>query len=175
MQEILNTLGIQWQQVVTTIIGFGIFYWILARFAFGPFVTLLETRRDTITSTFVRLEEERKENEKFREKYDNLINNIEDERHKRLQEGLTEAKKLAAEIESEARKKAEGIIRRGEETAERELIQAKHELMNYMVDLSIRSSELALKEKITDEDHRRLIRKYIQELGSVESGGTGRA
>jgi F-type H+-transporting ATPase subunit b len=174
MEEVIKSLGIQGQQIITTIIGFGIFYWILRRFAFGPFMKLLEQRHETITSTFARLENERKENEAFREKYEDLIDNIEDERHKRLQEGLSEAKKLADEIEAESRRKAASIIQRGEETAKREIADAKIELMNYIVDLSVRSAELALKERITSEDHKRLIRRYINELGSVESLESGR-
>jgi F-type H+-transporting ATPase subunit b len=174
MEEVIKSLGIQWQPIVTTIIGFAIFYWILRRFAFGPFMNLLEQRRETITSTFTRLEDERKDNEKMRFQYEDLIRNIEDERHKRLQEGLSEAKKLASEIEADARHKAENIVRRGEETAKREIVEAKMELTNYIIDLSIRSAELALKERITDEDHKRLIRRFIEELGTVESSESGR-
>jgi len=174
MQEIITSLGIDPRQIATTIIGFGIFYWILRRFAFGPFMKLLDDRRASITSTFEHLEGERQENEKVRKHYDDLIGNIEDERHKRLQEGLMEAKKLASEIEAEARRKAELIVRRGEEAVATEKAQAKLELMNYMVDLSIRSAELALRETITSEDHKRLTRRYIEELGAVESGESGR-
>jgi len=174
MEDVIKSLGIQWQQIVTTIIGFVIFYLIMRRFAFGPFMNLLSQRSDTITSTFAKLEDERKQNEQYREKYDELIKNIEDERHRQLQEGLSEAKKLADELEAEARRKAETIVKRGEETAKREMEDAKRELMNYIVDLSVRSAELALKEKITSEDHKRLIRRYINELGSVESPESGK-
>ena len=169
--EFLDTLGIDPRQIITTIIGFAIFYWIMKKFAFGPFMKLLEDRRENITSTFARMEDERKEIEQSREKYQSLIDNIEDERHRQLQEGLLEAKKLAQDIQNEARSKADLIVQRAEESAARELAQAKLELRNYMVDLSIRSAELALKETITDEDHRRIIRRYIEELSRVEAGG----
>jgi F-type H+-transporting ATPase subunit b len=170
MSEIAQSLGIDVRQIITTVLGFGIFYWILARFAFGPFMKMLDDRRDTITSTFARLEEERKESEMDREKYQRLIEGIEDERHKMIQEGLQEAKRLAADIQADARDKAAQINRRAEESAERQLAQAKLELMNYMVDLSVKSAELALKETITDEGHRRIIRRYIEELSDVHAG-----
>jgi len=174
MQEIIKSLGIDPRQIATTVIGFAIFYWILRRYAFGPFIKLLEDRRASITSTFDHLESERQENEKVHRHYDELIGKIGEERHKQLQEGLAEAKKLASEIEAEARRKAELILKRGEETIATEKAQAKLELMNYMVDLSIRSAELALRETITSDDHRRLIQRYIEELGTVESGESGR-
>ncbi|MFH1514681.1 MAG: F0F1 ATP synthase subunit B [bacterium] len=170
MQEIFDSLGIDFKQLITTVFGFAIFFWIMKKFAFGPFMQLLEDRRETISSTFQRLEDERREIDESKAEYRNLIDNIADERHKQLQEGLQEAKKLAADVQQEARGKAENIIRRAEESAAREIAQAKVELKNYMVDLSIQSAELALKETITDEGHRRIIRKYIEELGSVETG-----
>lgn len=171
MQVFFGSMDIDPRQIVTTIIGFGIFYWILSKFAFGPFMQLLDDRRETITSTFARLETEKKEIETEREKYGKLIENIEDERHKQLQEGLQEAKELASGIQDEAHKKAEGIIQRSKESTERELAQAKLELRNYMVDLSIHSAELALKESITDEDHRRIFKRYVEELDAVQSAG----
>jgi len=169
--SIFESLGIDIRQIITTIIGFGIFYWILKKFAFGPFMKLLDDRRETITSTFARLESERKEIANERDKYEALIENIEDERHKQLQEGLQEAKKLSAGIQEEAHKKAEAIIHRAEESTARELAQAKLELRNYMVELSIRSAELALKESITDDDHRRIFRRYVEDLDIVETSG----
>jgi F-type H+-transporting ATPase subunit b len=171
MQDIFKTLEIDPRQIITTIIGFGIFFFILYKFAFGPFMKLLENRKETITGTFARMEDERKDIEIEKEKYQNLIANIEDERHKQLQEGLQESKKLAQEIQDDARKKAELIVQRANEAAQRELEQAKLALRNYMVDLSIKSAELALKEVITQEDHKRLIRRYINELSAVEAGG----
>ena len=169
--DIFETLGIDGRQILTTVIGFGIFYWILKKFAFGPFMKLLDDRREIITSTFARLESERKEIVNERDKYETLIENIEDERHKQLQEGLQEAKKLAADIQEEAHRKAEVIIHRAEESTARELAQAKLELRNFMVELSIRSAELALKESITDDHHRRIFRRYVEDLDKVETSG----
>ena len=169
--DIAETLGIDLRQILTTIIGFGIFYWILKKFAFGPFMQLLDDRRETITSTFARLETEKKEIDIDRDKYEKLIENIGDERHKQLQEGLQEAKELAAGIQEEAHRKAEIIIHRAKESTDRELAQAKLELRNYMVELSIQSAELALKESITDDDHRRIFRRYIEELDEVQTSG----
>ena len=133
---------------------------------------MLDERQETITSTFARLEDERKVVEKERENYSHLIANIEDERHRQLQESLQEAKRLSADIQQDARDRAADITRRAEETAESELAHAKLELMNYMVDLSVTSAELALKESITDGEHRRIIQRYIQELSDVPLGGS---
>ena len=171
MQVFFGSLDIDPHQIVTTIIGFGIFYWILSKFAFGPFMKLLDDRRETITSTFARLEIERKETDLERKKYEELIANIHDERHKQLQEGLLEAKGLASGIQDDAHKKAENIIQRAKEATEREIAQAKLELRNYIVNLSIDSAELALKESITDEDHRKIFRRYVEDLDNVQSTG----
>jgi F-type H+-transporting ATPase subunit b len=160
--------------VVTHIIGFVIAVIILRRFAWGPILQLLEERREKIQGEFDRIEVTKREVAGLREQYEAQLREIEVQRRAKIQEGVTEGRRVGSEIQEQARTEAHGILVRSREETVAERDRAQVALRNDMVDMVIKATERLLKDRLDTEEHRRLVREYLAELESVGSTGEGR-
>ena len=73
-------------------------------------------------------------------------------------------------IVSEAKQKADGIVRRAEEDAALERRKAAEEIKKEIVDVSSALAEKMLEREIRSEDHRALIDSFINEVGEDHGG-----
>ena len=71
-------------------VAFLIFAWILKRYVWGPFLALLDERREKIASEFDRIESLRAEAERLRADYESRLQKIEQEARERIQEAVAE-------------------------------------------------------------------------------------
>ena len=91
MLEILHTLGINTPDIIAQMLVFGIVYFILSKYAFGPVTALLEERRRRIA-----------------EGEDNL---------KKIRENLAAAEATAEEVKAKANAEADRMINEARDTA----------------------------------------------------------
>jgi F-type H+-transporting ATPase subunit b len=157
--------------VVTHIIGFVIAVFVLKRFAWGPILQLLDERREKIQGEFDRIETSKREVAGLREQYEAQLRDVEAQRRAKIQEGVTEGRRVGSEIQEQARADAHGVMVRSREETARERDQAQVMLRNDMVDMVIKATEQLLKERVDDEQHRRMVTDYLAELETVGRRG----
>ena len=160
--------------VVTHIIGFVIAVIVLKRFAWGPILQLLDERREKIQGEFDRIETSKREVAGLREQYEAQLRDIEAQRRTKIQEGVTEGRRVGSEIQEQARADAHGVMVRSREETARERDQAQVVLRNDMVNMVIKATEQLLKERVDDELHRRMVADYLAELETVGPSGEAR-
>jgi F-type H+-transporting ATPase subunit b len=160
--------------VVTHIIGFVIAVLVLKRFAWGPILKLLDERREKIQGEFDRIETSKREVAELREQYGAQLRDIEAQRRAKIQEGVTEGRRVGSEIQEQARQDAHGTMIRGREETARERDRAQVMLRNDMVEMVIKATEQLLKERLDADQHRRLVNEYLSELETTGRGGDGR-
>jgi F-type H+-transporting ATPase subunit b len=165
--EVLETLGIHWQQLLINIIGFILLYLVLRKFLWGPFMKLLDDRRDEIKGAYDGIEEKEAGIKKLKAEYEQHLENIKEEAHVKLQEAIREGQLLARKIEDDARAKADGIVKKGQAEVVAEYTKAKVELKEFIIDTSVAAAEKVIRETLDDAKHRRLIEDYIRELADV--------
>ncbi len=165
--EVLDTLGIHWQQLLINIIGFILLYLVLRKFLWGPFMKLLDDRRDEIKGAYDGIEEKEAGIKKLKAEYEQHLENIKEEAHVKLQEAIREGQLLARKIEDDARAKADGIVKKGQAEVVAEYAKAKVELKEFIIDTSVAAAEKVIRETLDDAKHRRLIEDYIKELADV--------
>ena len=150
--------------MIRTLVTFGITFWTLKRYAFGPIQKAIDERRDRIRKAL-------EEADSARAEAHNLL-----EQHRQLISG---AKSDAEEILSEARRVAEANVRRMREETEadrqrrledtRKQIEAEtrralEQIRLEVADLSLIAAEKVTRKSLDDDDHRRLIEEAIGEL-----------
>jgi F-type H+-transporting ATPase subunit b len=158
--------------MIWTLIAFGITFFVLRRYAFGPIQRTIDERRERIRAAL-------EEAEKAREEARQLL-----ERHRAL---IGEAKHESAEILADARKvgdaqmqraKAEAEAdrqRRLEETRrqiEAETARAIDQIRAEVADLTVEATERVVGKVLDTADQRRLIDEAIEELdfSALEQG-----
>jgi len=160
-------MSIEWQQVLTHIVGFLITVWILKRYAWGPLLGLLEERRNKIAGEFQRIEEEKADVAQLNTDYQARIRDIEKERRGKLLEGAEEGKKLASEIKTTVQEEIKQLHAKAKADLGREIAKAKVQLRDELVTMTMTATEKVLRERLDEAKQRELIARFIDDLGKV--------
>ena len=158
--------------MVWTLIAFGITFYVLRKYAFGPIQKIIDERRERIRQAV-------EEADKARDEARQLL-----EQHRAL---IGQAKSEAGEILAEARKVGDAQLarvkeeteadrqRRLEETRkqiEAETHRALEQIRNEVAELTLEATSRVVGRVLTAEDHRRLIDEAVSDLdfSALEQG-----
>lgn len=159
--ETIRTLS----QILTQLLAFLIFAWIMKRFAWRPILRLLDERRERITGEFERIENTKAEAERLRAEYEERLRRIEQEARERIQEAVNEGRRVAHEIREQARSEARAITEKAKENIQIEVDKARIQLKEDMIRMTLEALERVLREKVSREQHDRLIAYFTENVG----------
>jgi F-type H+-transporting ATPase subunit b len=150
--------------MVWTVIAFGITFFILRRYAFGPIQKLIDERRDRIREALDEADKARHEARELRE-----LTKRERQEAKLEREGILEESRRQGQAQFEqARQRADEDLQRRLEENRRE-IEAENRRMaeqirRDVVELTLLAAEKVTGKALDDEDQRRLIDETIEEV-----------
>ena len=154
------------QLVLTQILGFVLFVWIMSRFAWKPMLAMLEARRAKIAGDFAEAEQRKADADQLKAKYDAELRNIDAISRTKLQEAVAEGQRVAAEITSQAQTEAQARLQRSEDEVLREREKAKELIKEQVISLSLRTAEKILRIKMDDPAQRKLAGEFIDEVSA---------
>lgn len=159
-------------QIITQIVAFLIFVFLMRIFAWKPILRLLDERKEKIAGKFKRLEELERQMRELRSEYEDRIKSIDAQARLKIQEAIKEGRRIAREITDSAREESQGILDRARLNLETEVVQARTEIRDEIINMVIMATEKIIQERLDDEKQRALIDSFIQNLEktSHESG-----
>jgi F-type H+-transporting ATPase subunit b len=157
-------MSIEWQQILTHLVGFIIVVWLLKKYAWGPLLAIMEERRNKIVDEFKEIDDEKAKVAELTTEYEARLKDIDNERRVKIVEAVEEGKSVAAGIKANAQKEVKELNVKAKADLEREVAKAKVQLRNQMIALTMTATEKVIKEKLTDEKHRELIGGFIDGL-----------
>jgi F-type H+-transporting ATPase subunit b len=162
--------------MVWTIVCFGITFFVLRRYAFGPIQRLIDERRQQIRQSIEDAEHARTEARKLLEEHRALIGQARGQ----AEEILSEARRVADsqrqrvkdETEADRRRRLEETRRQIEAETQRALQQIRTEV----AELTLVATAKVTGKVLDDADHRRLIEDAIKDLdfSALEETGAAR-
>jgi len=155
--------------LITQMIGFGIVFLILKRYAWGPILGMLEERRIRIASEVKASEDLRREAEELKAEYENQIKTIEAQARQRIQEAVAEGQKVSEEIRAKAFQDAEAITEKAKANLEMEYKKARVELRSEIVAMAVGGAERLLHEQLDSDEHRKVVDRFLTELQEQEA------
>jgi len=161
-------MELDYGQIVAQIIGFLVVLWIMKRFAWKPFLKILDDRRSRIQSELADAEEQRLGAEKLGQQYQEKLRDIDAEARARVQAAVKNAEKIAAEIKEEARQDVKELLGRARDEIERDKAVALVALRNDVVDMALKASEKVLKESLDEARHRKAIADFVKDMENVD-------
>jgi F-type H+-transporting ATPase subunit b len=167
MAQAMTALGIEWQQVITNIIGFAIFLWLMRKYAWNPILDFMDQRREEIAGNFRKIEEEKADLEKLKGKYQGYIDKIDEEATQRIQAAIKNGQDAARQIEDEARNKAQTIVQRARVDTDRILEDARLQFKDFVIDVGVEAGKKAAMDTLDETTHRKLVEKFVEELTNV--------
>lgn len=157
-------LGIDWKILIGQIINFAILLWILKRFAYQPFLSLLEKRRLKIEEGIRKSEEAEKSLERIKILSQKIKEKSEKEARELIIEAELKAKVRAQEIIAQALEERNRSIELAKKMMEkerkREMKKREEEIMENVFLLA----EKLLKEKIDRRRDEKIIAKILTKL-----------
>lgn len=157
-------------QLLTTLFGFLLFVWVLAKFAWGPILNLLDERRKKVEDDYKAAENNLAEAESLKGDFEMKLSDIKVIERERVQEAVKKGEEQATGIVTKARGQADETKHKAEQDIELEAQKAQIELRDTVVSMAIGAAEKVIGERLDDDLHRKLIQDYINGLGPAGEG-----
>jgi F-type H+-transporting ATPase subunit b len=150
--------------MIWTLICFGITFWVLKRYAFGPIQKTIDERRQRIRESLLEAERARDESRRLLEEHRKLIGQAKAD----AEEILADARRVAdaqrgrvkEETEADRQRRLEETRRQIDAETQRALGRIREEV----AELSLVAATKVTGKVLEDEDHRRLIEDAISGL-----------
>ena len=160
-------MNLEIQQILTQALGFLILLFILKKIAWKPLLSLLDERREKITSEFQTIDRTKSELLRLEQDYKARLADIDAQARQRIQEAISEGQRISVEIQEKAREESKNILNKAKENIELEVAKARVELRNQVATLAIKAAEKLIKVELTEERHKRLVTEFIDEAGQL--------
>jgi F-type H+-transporting ATPase subunit b len=149
---------------IWTLVSFGLTYWVLKRYAFGPIQRLIDKRREGIRQSIEDAENTRNEARKLLEEHRALIGKARGQ----AEEILSEARRVADSQRQRVKEETEADRQRRLEETKRQIEAETHRALEQIraevADLTLVATAKVTGKVLDDADHRRLIEDAIKDL-----------
>lgn len=155
------------KQVLTQIVGFLIFLFLIRKFAWGPVLQTLEARKAKIASDLADAEQKKQEAAALRAQLEQELRTIDQQARQKIQEAVSEGERIATDIKADAQAQARARLDRAESEIEGERAKAQKSLHEDMARLAVAGAEKILRKKLDEPEQRRLIGEFIADAGEL--------
>ena len=157
-------LQLDLQQIVSQAFAFVILVWALSRFAWKPLLAVLDARKAQIEDGMKRIEEGKAQAERLQQQLQSRLEKIDEETRTKIQDAIHEGRRIAAEIQDEARAQAQDILTKAKDTIDLEIAKAKISLRDDMTDMTLIAVQDLLRQKLNPDTDKALVESILDEL-----------
>jgi F-type H+-transporting ATPase subunit b len=161
--EILKLLDTS--QILAQAVNFLILFVILRALVWKRFLKLLDDRRARIASELKAIEDSKTEVAKLKSYYETHLDKIDQIAKSKLEEAVSEGKRIAEEIRTNANSEALKIIEKADEAIASEVVRAKEDMRDEIVDIAIEAAGKVIEEKLTEKEDKKIVEDFLRRLG----------
>ena len=158
------SVSLDFQQILSQSLSFLLLLWVLRRFAWRPLLTLLDARRARIEEDLRQIAKSKDDVARLQAEYAQKLAQIHDEARVKIQEAVLDGKRIAIEVQEQARAQANAILTKSKETVELELAKAKVTLRDQVAGMTVEAVEKILRQKLDLKTDRQLVEAILEEL-----------
>ncbi|MCL2826804.1 MAG: F0F1 ATP synthase subunit B [Eggerthellaceae bacterium] len=157
------------EEFIPMVICFVILFIVLARVGWPKFAAMIDKREAAIKDSLEKSEVARAESEKLLEEHKKQL----EESKALAAQIIADAKKtgesLRVELSEKAQREADAFIVKAKAAIEAEKLTAIADLQGSVADASIAIAARLIGSDLTDEEHRKIIERYVNEAGSFNA------
>lgn len=154
-------LSIEPGLLIWTIITFVFLLFVLRKVAWGPILSALEQREDTIRSSLEEAQRARQEVQQMMTQNQQLLADAHRESARVFEQAREEARRLHDTLAAQARDEAQHLRDEARREIERERQLAIQELKGTTADLALAAAGHLLKTAVDRDNHRRLVTEFL--------------
>lgn len=154
-------------EFIPMLIAFIVIAIIMAKFGWPMFDKMLETRKQTIADALKESEDKRLESERLLEEYKAKLEEAKIQADEIIKDAKLSSTDVGKKIEEDAQASAEASRERAKLAISQFKKSAEYDIKNQAVEIAFSAIEKLVVNDFNDEDHRQLIKKYINEAGDL--------
>ncbi len=155
-----------------TLVNFGLFLFLLGKFAVPSFVTFTRERHDRIADQLAESARLRSEAQKALDEYRGRLARLDDEIKSLVAEIRAEADTEKQRILAEAQARAERMKRDAEAQIKAEMARVRIEIEREAIQIAVATAEKLLREKVNDADQKSLVERFVSEVETSQQAVT---
>jgi len=159
-------LTVQPYWVLVAIVQFGILFFLLQKFLWGPILRTLKTRADKIREGLDAAESAKREREQMTAQVEQLLGEARREAAALSERSTKAAEAAAADIRTQAKADADRIRERAKADAEQLHAQSLAQLKGEVAGMAVLAASQILGREVDVNAHRALIERSLNEAGS---------
>ena len=156
-------------ETLPMLIAFIILVVVLWKFGWPMFEGMLEKREKTIAEALKRSEEARIESERVLMEYQTQLADAKAQAAKIIADAKETGEALRADMAKQAQEESAAIIEKARVAIEAEKQTAMNELRSSVADLSVDVASRLISTDLSDDEHRQIIERYLNEAGSFHA------
>ncbi|MEE8541789.1 MAG: F0F1 ATP synthase subunit B [Desulfobacterales bacterium] len=158
--EIFSTL------IFWSIVSFGIFLFVMKKYAFPPIFAILEAREKKISGDLKSAEDIKAAAEQLKLDFENQLQTAHDKANTIVQLAHEQTRKLQEKSMDETQAKCRQMLKETEHEIQTSRNKILAEIQGYVSALTITSAEKVLKRALTEDDKKRLVDESIDDVVS---------
>ena len=156
-------------EFVPMLIAFLVLWFVLAKFGWPKFNDMLEKREQTIKESLEKSEQARIESERVLEEYKSQLEDANSQAAQIVADAKKTGEAVKADITAKAQSEATVMIEKAHAAIEADKKAAISELQGSVADLSVAVASRLIGEDLGDDEHRKIIERYVNEAGSFNA------
>jgi F-type H+-transporting ATPase subunit b len=149
---------------IWTIVTFLVLLALLAKFAWRPLLTALESRQNAIRKSLDDAQQARQELERLNQESVQIMNKARAEADQLIVRSRADADRLREDMRQKARAEADTIVKGAERQIQLETARALQQIRTEAVDLSVMIASKLLQRNLSKEDNERLIEEALRQV-----------
>lgn len=163
--QTLDVISVNIWQILISLINLVLLFLLVKKFLFGPVKKIMEKRDNEINERYISAKEAEDAAFESKKEWEEKLSGASKDADNILKNATEQAKYRGDVLISEAKEKAESIIRMAQNEAELERKKATDGIKREIVEVSRKLAEKMLEREINNDDHRDLIDSFIEEIG----------
>ena len=151
--------------VLVAIVQFGLLFWLLQRFLWGPVTTALDARAQRIREGLDNAEAAKRERTQMQAEVERLLNEARREASAIAERTTQAAEAAAAEIRTQAKAEGDRLRERAKVDAEQLHQQALSQLRSEVASMAVLAASRILGKEVDAKTHQALIERSLDEAG----------
>ena len=147
------------------IVAFGLLYWLLSKYAFGPLIAMMEKRRLHVQEQLTQAEGSRSQAQKLLEDQQQALEDTRKEAYGILEQARVMSTKQTDDAIVKAKQEADRIKKEAMQDIENEKNKAIASLRSQVSGLSVLIASKIIEKQVDEQTQKQLIDQYLEKSG----------
>lgn len=167
--QTLDIISVNLWQILASLANLLLIFLIAKRFLYKPVRKMLDERQAAIEGDYSAAREAKEAALADQKTYEERLKTAKNEAEAIIHSAVETANARERELMDEAKKKADGIVRQAELSAEQERRKAEESIKEEIVSVSSMLTEKLLEREVNADDHKDLIDRFINDLDGADN------